>query len=421
MKKMRLVLFVKIVLLATFFISCNKDKAGKTAKFLSIKDGSSLAIKSNNSTSNMPFDLNQNINEGGELCQIVGYSNDLSVESVHFLDENKELLEGDANKIYVRDLWKINENLIVLEGEFNIENQDGNIDRYSALMVDLDSKEFFDFGSYFPDNIYSVQPGGNGNYFFLSSGKGYELTFKDSTPSVKAYTPEGKWVSDFAVDKNGNAFYIYDSEEHLRVNKANGGIFMSSYFGANLWADAMGNIYSFIPESNNTCSLKHLTFEDSVSSKNVAELSIAFPHPSEVLHFYKQGFTLIGMKYLMNHNTGSINEFTLNGLESEYSFYKRKGNYIYYKKYSIESGLSLKIVDLDEITSESNSYTISKDIYIPPTYELYSFSVVSEDEAVFYALRHSDGKMVNCQVKGDEIVTINESSQDSYIALTKVE
>lgn len=123
--------------------------------------------------------------------------------------------------------------------------------------------------------------------------------------------------------------------------------------------------------------------------------------------------------YIIDDKNYEINKFTFSNTEVAYNY--RKNNIIYFTPYSSQlTGMEVRTFDLATLSGRSSLINLELTIQVPDSYEVYSYSIIDKDVATFKGLRYTDGKIVNCKVKGSEVAVLNETANESYTVLTKL-
>jgi len=403
MKNLNYLLSVIVVL--SLFGSCSKNT--QVPERFSVKRNSVLVKKKMVGKTNLAL-IN---NENGD------------VESVNYLDDVGNILDGEGYQINVEAACPIDDVYIAFLGFFSMLDDNGDEVEYYSLIVNVETGQFYDFEGYFPQEK-KVYADSNGFKYFKDNQTVFQLDTKNGELAIKRYLPQGQNVSQFVVDGEGNCLYSsYDAYDILKLKTVEGEIrsVVTSASSGMLCKTSDGRIVSLVSNFENQ-ELYEISLKDSLAFTLKATGGVLFDSQwfetgfdgnKSVIMDYKHpeyGGCVIDDKNYWIHKISYNNSF---------SFFDRKENLLLFRDHKA-SGMTIATFDVSAIDYSTSFLDLEEGIQIPDSYEVYDFSVIDEDEATFRGMRFSDGKLVNCHVKGSEVTVVDEEGDESYTVLTKI-
>lgn len=404
-------LFLGLLIVVSFLISCSKDNHS-IAKKLSISDDCVLIKKEGYVESN--------------LLMIRGNSHE--VEMVHYLDEEGNVLEGEGYSIYVNSVWEINEIYVAFSGRFSMLDEIGEDRTLGSIILNKKTGEFFKLHGHIDEGeMHFVDDAGNIYYKYENTV--WQMQIMDNKANVKRYLPEGQTACRYIVDKQGNCLYT-DCSSICKLMKSDGSISVKDMDIDYFWATKDGRMLGMRDKQNGEIEIVKFTQDGDFDFEVVGKGSGYFSTYYSQLNYDNNLSSFYNLKdigyggFIVDNDSYQIIKFTF--YPKQLFFVKQNGSVLFFERES-ETGLEIKAFDFNslnsfqEVTATNGSLKLKTFIQVPSDYEVYEYKIIDEDELTFKGLRYSDGKVVYCKVKGDDIFDIDGFGEDEYTVLTKID
>lgn len=407
-------------------LACEKEKDKKgPVPVLNIMDAESLVILKSSSQSSSSLKSPSDSNDGEVTFYKITV--DGSFEEVKFVNADGSDLGDDQAETYIRVdvIYDLNDDYLLLRGDFSVWDTIGNNQDYTSLLVRKSDGAIFNFGNYIINSSNdplcpAFQTDGQGNAYFLLGNGFYKLDITNPNKLViSEYSPPGQYIffiggladNGGLIDNNGNLIYCPESG-NTRIKKADGGIIFPEKNGEQVsfltyWKGNNGKIYGVLSEdqeySINKIEISENAQVTELIRNNMIGLLDGFHRIFSAVRKSNSIVFIYGSATCIEffENTNRLDKHEISELESvEMEKIVHSDTYFYFTC-STSMGSLLYKVSLTDFSYEK--------ILDGVDYEIYSISVSASDVIQFSGLRFSDGKKVFCEIDANgNLTTIDE-------------
>lgn len=351
---------------------------------------------------------------------------DGSLEQVKFVTEDDQDVDPNVTQtsIQVSNVYSVDENYLVLTGNFAVWDTLGQAVNYQALLVQKSSGAIFDFGST-EIGGYAVDYGeetfrkdGNGNFYYSSQSQVIKVNTTNPTAiSRSSYLPSGQQAYYYGIDKDGNCAYQPDQFfSKTRIRKKNGGLYEFEQSSVKtFWASSHGQLYcngydginsvptiSTINVNENDEVIREVVWSAAQFGSNPGVQNLNFQY----YHMIKKTNSVIfiafinGKSFEFFEDDNTVIEFNMPTIEG--------GKLVHSEKYCyIAVGTKLYRISLTDYSYE--------DLLAGEQYEVYTINVNASDVLQFSGLRFSDGRKIIAEINEQKEFKVIEEEKDQDV------